>query len=304
MITVCVPSEEARAAIGPLPDRVRVLAWPADAAAPDGVADSEFLLGDYSAPPATAERLAQLPRLKVIQLLSAGVERWLPLVPDGVTLCNGRGVHGGATAELAVAGVLALTRRLPHFLAEQAAGRWAPERTDDLDGKRVLVLGAGDIGRRAAAALEVFGVRTTYLARSAREGVAAIDELPQRAREADILLVAVPLTDETEGLVDEAILAALPDGAILVNIARGPIVDTGALLAQLRAQRLRAVLDVTDPEPLPPGHPLWQAPGLVLTPHVGGGTHGWQRRGFRLVREQIERYATGQPLINVVGRRY
>jgi phosphoglycerate dehydrogenase-like enzyme len=248
--------------------------------------------------------LAELPRLRVIQLLSAGVDRWLPLVPDGVTLCNGRGVHGGSTAELAVAGILSLVRRLPHFQAEQAAARWSQEATDDIDGKRLLVLGAGDIGRRVAAALEVFGATTTYVGRTARDGVHGIDELPELLPDADVVVLAIPLTDATQHLVDAAFLAALPDGAIVANIARGGILDTDALLAELTTGRVQAFLDVTDPEPLPSEHPLWHAANVVITPHVGGGTHGWQRRGYELVRQQIAHYVAGEPLHNVVGTDY
>jgi phosphoglycerate dehydrogenase-like enzyme len=304
VITVCVPSTSARDQILPVPDDVRMLVWDGESDPPAGVEQTEFLLGAYMAGPVAAATLQGMPRLKVVQLLSAGVERWLPLVPQGVTLCNGRGVHGGATAELAVAGILALQRELPYFLAEQAAGRWSPQHTDDLDEKHLLMLGAGDIGQRVAAALEVFGARTTFVARTARNGVHTVAELPELARTADILAIALPMTDETHHLVDATVLAALPDGAIVVNVARGPIVDTDALVSELRAGRLRAFLDVTDPEPLPDDHPLWKAPGVIITPHVGGGTAGWQRRGYRLVREQIERYASGRSLVNVVETDY
>ena len=159
-------------------------------------------------------------------------------------------MHGGATAELAVTGILALVRRLPFFLGEQAAQRWSQQATDDVDGKRLLVIGAGDIGHRVAAALEVFGAETTFVGRTAREGVHGTDELPDLLPDADIVLVAIPATDETRGLVDAKFLAALPDGAIVANIARGSIVDTDALLAELQSERLSAFLDVTDPEPL------------------------------------------------------
>jgi phosphoglycerate dehydrogenase-like enzyme len=303
VITVCVPDPPAREALAPL-HRIRVLVWDGAGEPPDGIGDTQFLLAPYMGGSPGAAQLAAMPRLRVIQLLSAGVERWLPLVPAGVTLCNGRGVHGGGTAELAVAGILALVRELPGFLAEQDAGRWSPRATDDLDGKRLLVLGAGDIGRRVANALAVFGTQPTFVARTARDGVHGIDELDRLLPDADIVLVAVPQTAETTGLVDAGFLAALPDRAIVANVARGSIVHTDALLAEVQAGRLRAYLDVTDPEPLPAGHPLWQAAGVIITPHVGGGTHGWERRGYRLVREQVERYLNGEPLHNVVGATY
>jgi phosphoglycerate dehydrogenase-like enzyme len=303
-ITVCLPDADAVDGVAPVPDAVRLVVWDGFGAPPEGVADTEFLLGSYMGEPAPDTALAQLPRLKVIQLLSAGVERWRGRVPDGVTLCNGRGVHGGSTAELAVTGILALLRGLPQFLTQQTQAEWAPATAEDLDGKRLLVIGAGDIGRRAAAALAVFSAVPTFVARTARDDVHGVPDLPQLLPAADIVLIAVPLTDETRRLVDAEFLRALPDHAVVANIARGAIVDTDALLAELQTQRLRAFLDVTDPEPLPPEHPLWHAPGVIITPHVGGGTTGWQRRGYRLVREQLERYVAGRPLANVVAGGY
>lgn len=297
---MCVPDESARDGLQPLPDDVRVVVWDGRGAPPEAAGEIEFLLGGYMAAP--QDVFAALPAVRVVQLMSAGFEVWLPHVPDGVVLCNGRGIHGRATAELAVAGILALVRQLPLFLAQQAERRWQEERTEDLDGKRVLVLGAGDIGSHVARALEVFGTSTTFVARTERDGVRPIGELPQLLPETDILAVAVPLNDQTRGLLDAAALAALPDGAIVANVARGAVVDTEALTAETGSGRLRAFLDVTEPEPLPADHPLWTAPGVVITPHVGGGTFGWQRRAYALVRAQVERYVAGEPLQNVVER--
>jgi phosphoglycerate dehydrogenase-like enzyme len=165
----------------------------------------------------------------------------------------------------------------------------------------VVVLGAGDIGTRVAAALDVFGADTVLVGRTARAGVHAIDELATLLPTADAVVVAMPLTDQTRGLVDAEFLAALPDGAIVVNVARGPVVDTDALLAELTTRRLHAFLDVTDPEPLPAEHALWSAPNVVITPHIGGGTEGWAARGQALIRAQIEHLLAGEPLENVVN---
>jgi phosphoglycerate dehydrogenase-like enzyme len=263
-----------------------------------------MLVPGYTELPITAEAVAGLRSLRVIQLLSAGVEPWLDRVPPGVILCNGRGVHGASTAELAVAGILSSVRDLPRFRSAQAEHRWLSTPADGLDGKRVLVLGAGDIGGRVAAALTPLGAEVTMVARHARDGVRSLDELPQLLGEHEVVVIAVPHTPETDGLVDAKFLATMADGALLVNIARGAIVDTDALLAQLRSGRLHAFLDVTDPEPLPPEHPLWDAPNLLLTPHIGGGTRGWQRRAYRLVREQAIRLHDGEPLRNVVSDGY
>jgi phosphoglycerate dehydrogenase-like enzyme len=248
--------------------------------------------------------LRALPALQVVQLVSAGVEPWLPVVPDGVLLCNGRGVHGASTAELAVAGMLAVLREMPRFRTAQTEHRWERADTAGLAGQRVLVLGAGDIGQRIAAACRAFDADITFVARTARDGIRTLDELPRLLPEHDVVVIAVPHTPATDQLVDARFLSLMPDGALLVNIARGGIVDTAALLAELAARRLHAFLDVTDPEPLPSGHPLWDAPNLLLTPHVGGGTRGWQERAYRLVRDQIERWRDGGELANQVTAGY
>jgi phosphoglycerate dehydrogenase-like enzyme len=304
MTTICLPSAEATDAVGGLPAGVEVLVWDGSGAAPPELAHVELLVAAYNARvwrPATLDRM---PGLRVIQVLTAGVDAWLFRVPPGVVLCNGRGIHTASTAELALAGMVSLLRELPRYAVDQAAQRWAGVSTDGLAGKRVLVLGAGDIGRRIAAAVEVFDATVTFVARHARAGVHALDEIAELIPQHQIVVLAVPLTAQTRGLVDAAFLAGMPDGAMLVNIARGAIVDTDALIAELSTRRLSAFLDVTDPEPPPPGHPLWSAPNLLLTPHVGGGTRGWEQRSYRLVREQILRLHRGEPLINVVGDSY
>jgi phosphoglycerate dehydrogenase-like enzyme len=301
---VSLPTPDAVEHIGELPPGTETLIWDGRAEPPDGVERIEFFVGRYDAPPPPAEALASLPKLAVVQLMSAGVEPWLRVIPAGVRLYNGRGIHGASTAELALAGMLAVLRELPRFERARAAGRWEPALTDGLDGRRVLVLGAGDIGQRVAAAARVLDASVTVVARSARDGVRTLGELPDLLPSHDVVVVALPHTPATTRLVDGAFLAALPDGALVVNVARGAIVDTDALLAELVSGRLRAFLDVTDPEPLPSGHPLWEAPNLLLTPHVGGGTRGWQRRGYRLVREQIARFVAGEPLVNAVEHGY
>jgi phosphoglycerate dehydrogenase-like enzyme len=301
VMTVCLPDDRGRHLVGELPAGVTAVVWDGTGAAPAEMQQVEFLVPPYGARAFDAAQLARMPNVQVIQLLSAGAESWLPVRAPGVTLCNARGVHGASTAELAVAGMSSVLRELPAMYAAQRERRWAPRDTDALVGKRVLVLGAGDIGSRIATAVVAFGARATMVARTARDGVRAMTELAALMPEHDVVAVAVPHTDETHHLVDAAFLAALPDGALVVNVARGGIVDTGALLAELTARRLRAFLDVTDPEPLPPGHPLWEAPNLLLTPHVGGGTRDWQQRGYQLVRAQLLRYLRGEPLENVLA---
>jgi phosphoglycerate dehydrogenase-like enzyme len=250
------------------------------------------------------ELLGTFPGLSVVQTVSAGVDRVVAHIPSGVTLCDARGVHGGAVAEWALAATLSLVRELPRFTRAQDAQRWDTSETDELADKRALVLGSGDLGVNVARRLEAFGVSVTMVARTARDGVHATSELPTLLPLADIVIVVVPLTAETTGMVDAEFLSAMPDGSVLVNAARGEVADTDAVLAELTSGRLRAALDVTDPEPLPAGHPLWRAPGLLLTPHVAGNVPGFPHRSLQLVRAQLERYLAGRPLENVVIGEY
>lgn len=298
MTAVCVPSADTAAALADL--GAELLVWDGTGPPPPGIERVEFLVGRYMGGPLPAEVLAGLPRLRVVQLVSAGFETWQPVVPDGVVLCNGRGVHGGSTAELALGGLIALMRQLPRLLDQQRAGVWEPHRGAGLDGRRVLVLGVGDIGARVAAAARVFGAECTLVGHTARDGVHALSDVPALLPDHQAVVIALPLTAQTRHLVDAGFLSRLPDGACVVNVARGPIVDTDALFAELSARRLYAFLDVTDPEPLPAGHPLWSAPNVLITPHVGGGTWGWADRANRLVHDQVVRYLAGEPLHNVV----
>jgi phosphoglycerate dehydrogenase-like enzyme len=213
-------------------------------------------------------------------------------------------VHSSSTAEWAAAVILAATRELPRFVLAQAEGRWESGPTAELAGQRVLIVGAGSIGSALASRLEPFGVEIVRVARTARKGVHPVSVLPRLLPDADIVVLLIPLTPETSGLVDAAFLGRMKDGALLVNASRGPVVRTADLYAELTSGRLRAAVDVTDPEPLPPGHPLWSAPGLLLTPHVGGAVPGLLRRAYQLVGEQLRRYAAGQPLANVVSNGY
>jgi len=301
--TICLPDDQAKHLVGPTPD-VDVVVWDGTGEPPAGIDQVEFLVGGYGGATMSPEALARMPRLSVIQLLSAGVESWLPAVPPGVVLCNGHGIHGGPTAELAIAGLLAVLRQLPRFVEQQRDRVWQATEVHSLDGMRVLVLGAGDIGQRVASVVRLLDAEATLVARHQRPGVEPIAALPELLAQHDVVVVALPLTAETEGLVDAAFLAAMRDGAVLVNIARGKIVHTTALVAELQAQRLQAFLDVTEPEPLPADHPLWTAPGVLITPHVGGGTPGWANRAYRLVREQLSRFVAGEPLRNVVSDGY
>ena len=296
---VLVPSRRLGEAIESVSPRIRAHRAPAE-----GVPEGDARLAQVWVPREQTDPggfFDALPRLRLVQLTSAGADRFVGRLPEGVVLCNARGAHTPSTAEWAVTATLAAQRGIPFFVREQDAARWSFTTHRSLVGARVLVVGAGDIGRTIGRMLAGFDVELTYVARRAREGVRGIDELPALLPHADVVVVIVPLTPETTGLVDAGFLAAMPDGALLVNAARGPVVDTGALLAELTAGRLRAALDVTDPEPLPVGHPLWSAPGLLLTPHIGGEVPETKARATAAVSDQLRRVLAGEPLVNVVG---
>jgi phosphoglycerate dehydrogenase-like enzyme len=241
-----------------------------------------------------------LPRLRLVQLLSAGAERFAGRLPEGVVLCNARGAHTPATAEWALAATLAAQRGIPFFVREQEAVRWSFSTHRSLVGARVLVVGAGDIGRAIGRMLAGFDVELTYVARTAREGVRAMTDLPELLPHADVVILIVPVTPETTGMVDAAFLAAMPDGALLVNAARGVIVDTDALVAELSRGRLRAALDVTEPEPLPAGHPLWTLANCIVTPHIGNTPEMGLPLIAERVRENTARFVAGEELIGLV----
>ena len=303
-IVVCVPDQQAVQLLAVLPSDVELITWDGGDDRPDRLADTEFWVPQVDAAGDLPAIFALMPNLKVVQLTSAGVETVLGTVPDGVTLCDGRGIHGGAVAEMVLALILASQRNLPHYIAAQQHSEWSPIRTAELQDKRVLVVGAGDLGEQTARRLRSFDVEPVLVAHSARAGIHSTDELPDLLPDADIVVLVVPLTPQTEHMVNAAFLARMPDGALLVNVARGKVVDTDALLAEADSGRLRAALDVTDPEPLPADHGLWQAPNVLITPHVAGHVDSSDRRAYQLVGDQIRRYASGDKLINVVDGAY
>jgi len=225
----------------------------------------------------------------------------LPYIPATITLCNARGAHTGATAEWTVGAIVAYLRNFPRFCAAQQRQTWDSAYSDSVAGKRVLIVGYGSIGAAVERRLAGWEVTVERVGRHARDGVHSIDELPRLLPDADVVVMLVPVTDETRHLVNAEFLKAMADGALLVNAARGVIVDTDALLKELTSGRIGAALDVTDPEPLPEGHPLWSAPGLLLTPHVGGAVHASRERAYGVVADQLKRLAAGEPLENVIG---
>lgn len=261
----------------------------------------------YLDPDQQLDLLGTLPKLKVVQLLTAGYDNVLRHLPDGVTLCSGGGIHDASTAELALTLTLAALRGIPDFVRAQDRREWIPTRIwPALADRRVLVVGYGKVGRAIAQRLLAFETTVTAVASRARDGddlvarVHGIDELAALLPDHDVVIVITPLTEATTGLVDRQFLAAMRDGALLVNVARGKVADTDALVAEAASGRLRIAVDVTDPEPLPRDHPLWTTPNVLVSPHVGGASTAFRPRAVALLQRQLGAYAAGQPLDNVV----
>lgn len=262
--------------------------------------DVVFYVPRYMGPTEDLVLMAHMPHLEVVQLLTAGYDNARGHLPSGVTLCNAGGVHDASTAELAVGLILTSLRGIDDFVRAMPTGGWLHAKREALADKRVLIIGAGGVAQALRARLSAFEVDVELVGRSARPGVHSVEGLPELLGAADIVVLAVPLDDSTRGLVDTTFLARMRDGALLVNIARGPVVDTEALVSAVASGRIRAALDVTDPEPLPPGHPLWALPGVVISPHVGGNTSAFLPRARRLIADQMARFAEGRPLQSVV----
>lgn len=280
------------------------LAVPSQGIVPGSAAEVAVYVPPYDFSPVDSEVIGRMTSLRVVQTQTAGVEHIRTHVPDGVTLCNGRGIHDASTAELAMTLVLASLRGVPGFVRAQDAHVWAPATRPALADRTVLVVGYGAIGEALERRLSGFEVDIVRVARTARDGVHGYVDLPHLLPDADVVVLIVPLTDETRRMVDAEFLGRMHDGALLVNVARGGVVDTDALVTELRRGRICAALDVTDPEPLPEEHPLWDCPNLLVSPHAGGASTAMEPRSYALIREQLARFAAGQPLHNVMTGEY
>ncbi len=270
------------------------------------MAKTTFFVPDYMSGRAGVANLAKMPALEVVQILSAGVDNVRDAIPNGVTLCNAKGVHDAATAEMAVTLTLASLRGLGRFRDLQREARWDNQSFSSLADRNVLVIGYGSIGAAIEQRLNGFEAQITRVARVGRVTpvVYGFDELDELIPKADIIILIVPLTQQTKGMVNEHFLERMHDGALLVNVARGAVVDTQALIRTLATGRIAAALDVTDPEPLPSTSPLWQMENCLITPHVGGDTDAFHRRAEQLLTRNIDRYTKGLPLLNVINGEY
>ncbi|MCQ4044421.1 2-hydroxyacid dehydrogenase [Streptantibioticus rubrisoli] len=303
-VTVWLPIDPAT--IDGLPEGPRYLWWDGEDEYPADPRDIDFYVPPYMRGAEVATRpLRHGARPSVVQTLTAGIDHVQDEVPRGTVLCNARGVHDASTAELAVTLTLASLRGIPRFVRGQDSEKWYAGMYPALADRRVVIVGYGAIGAAIEDRLTPFECEVVRVARSARQEargpVRAMSDLPELLPRADVVILVTPLTEETRYLVDAEFLARMPDGALLVNVGRGAVVDTKALLAELESGRLTAALDVTDPEPLPAGHPLWHAPGVLISPHVGGSSSAFPPRAQRLLREQLRRYLTGEPLRNIVS---
>jgi phosphoglycerate dehydrogenase-like enzyme len=290
--------------------------------------DDDIAVDFWIAAQAPATQRGQWPHLKgvkAVQGLWAGVDSLRPLIPQDVTLCSARGVHDAPTAEWAVTATLAMQKYLPFYFDLQRRADWAgkggaediyllsegarrdpdcPVLVEEAADKAVLIVGYGSIGAAVEARLAPFGCKFLRVARSARDGVAPISRLDELLPKADIVILTTPLTSETRGLIDATRIARMKRGVLLVNAGRGAVVETGALVQALNEGRIRVALDVTDPEPLPPDHPLWRAPNLMITPHLATDTPRFTGRAFAFAGEQAQRFARGEPLLNVIRGEY
>ncbi|MFF3710183.1 2-hydroxyacid dehydrogenase [Streptomyces phaeochromogenes] len=292
-----------------LPDGPNYRFWNGDQDYPADPADCSFYVVPYMKGSDISVRpLAEMTSVQVVQTLSAGIDHVQPglqLLPGGVQLCNARGVHDASTAELTLTLILSSLRGIPDFVRGQDSEEWRSGFRPALADKSVLIVGYGAVGSAIEDRLVPFELaRVARVARSARETargpVHPITALPELLPEADVVVLITPLTEQTKGLAGADFLARMKDGALLVNVSRGGVVDTKALLAELESGRITAALDVTDPEPLPPGHPLWHAPGVLISPHVGGPTSAFFPRAKRLLGDQLNRFVNREPLRNVV----
>ena len=262
--------------------------------------DIEFYVPSYMGGVKTLEVMAKMKNLKTVHYSQAGYEDILPHIPSHVILCNASGLHDVSTSELAVGLTIASRRGFAEFMDNQKNGIWQRRRKPALADSHVGIIGYGNIGKRIASLLEMLETKVTAFSRSGADGAVKISEFDNYLPDLDVIILILPLTNESKNFINADRIKKMKDGATLINLARGAIVDTDALVAELNTGRITAGLDVTDPEPLPKGHPLWSAPNLIITPHVGGDSAAFDPRARKMVQEQLTRLAEKKPLLNQI----
>lgn len=302
--TVSVPDDDLLEALQPAPDGIKLVRWDLSGA-PEGVGIEEIdaVVLPYGFKDDYTEQLHSVPGLKLVQTQSTGYDAIPAMAGEGVAVASAAGVHAAATAEMAVGLAIASLRGIDVAVRNQLQGIWKPERFAGLADRKVLLVGVGGIGEEIAKRLDAFEVELTRVGSTARTDhrgeVHGSDELLDLAPTHDVLIIITPLSESTRGLVGKELLAALPDGALVVNVARGAVVDSDALTAEVLSGRLNAAIDVFDPEPLPQDHPLWSAENALITPHNGGNTGAFWPRIVKLLRSQLATLAAGREPINL-----
>jgi phosphoglycerate dehydrogenase-like enzyme len=259
-----------------------------------------FYVPTYMGGRPALELTKKMPNLKVLQMPNAGYDDAMEFVREGMTLCNGRSIHDDSTAELAVGLTIASLRGFPDFVRNQDKSSWVHVKNKSINDRRIGIIGFGSIGSTIAKMLSGFSVEIVPFTQSGRDNTTAISDLDKHLPTLDVVILILPLTAESKHLFNAKRLSLMKDGALLVNVARGPIVDTDALVRELNSGRITAAVDVTDPEPLPSDHPLWRAKGVLISPHVGGNTTAFEKRARKLIESQLNLLAEGKPLNNVI----
>lgn len=259
-----------------------------------------FYVPTYMGGKPALELTKKMPNLKVLQMPNAGYDDAMEYVRDGMTLCNGKSIHDDSTAELAVGLTIASLRGFPDFIRNQDKSDWVHVKNKSINDRKIGIIGFGSIGTTIAKMLSGFAVDIIPFTQSGRDNTIAITDLDKHLPILDVVILILPLTKESKHLFDARRLALMKDGALLVNVARGPIVETQALVNELNSGRITAALDVTDPEPLPKDHPLWRAKGVLISPHVGGNTTAFESRARRLIESQLNLLAECKPLNNII----
>jgi phosphoglycerate dehydrogenase-like enzyme len=302
--TVSFPEPQLLADLSPLPEGLRGVVWDMKDEPGEELGDIDGVILPYIDAGAVMGSLAKVPNLKFVQTQSTGYDGVREAAGPGAAVANASGVHAAATAELAVGLILAKLRGIDQAVKDQQIESWKPQRRQSLADRKILLLGIGGIGKELARRLEPFEVTVTRVGSSARTDadgqVHGPDELVELAPGHDILVSVLPLNDNTHHLVDQEVLAALPNGALVVNVGRGAVVDTNALTREVASGRLQCAIDVVDPEPLPAGHPLWSAENALITPHIGGNASAFEPRILKLLKRQLEALAAGETPANLV----
>jgi phosphoglycerate dehydrogenase-like enzyme len=303
--TVSFPDKQLLADLEPLPDGLRGVIWDLKSDPEGGTLDEvDAVILPYIDAGAVLPALAKVPGLKFVQTQSTGFDGVREAAGPAAAVSSAAGVHAAATAELALGLILAKLRGIDQAVRDQQQAAWRPERRQSLADRRVLLAGVGGIGHEIARRLEPFEVSVTRVGSAARDDeyghVHASSELAELAASHDILISVLPLSDQTHRLIGEKVLAALPDGALVVNVGRGSVVDTAALTMEVTSGRLHCAIDVVDPEPLPADHPLWGSTNALITPHIGGNASAFEPRILKLLGKQLEALAAGKAPANLV----